>query len=103
MATTQQVAELRLEIKEPLDVEPYTDAFLAGLIDAYGVTASAYRVWISKRNAVANLVDITEGGSSRKMSQLFDNYAKIVATYETAGDTPASAGRPPMTRAATRA
>lgn len=102
MATPQQIAELRLEVKEADNVAPYTDEFLGGLFDAYGVTGAAQRVWVAKRNAVANLVDISEGGSSRKMSQLFDNYEKIVNSYQTTIETTAEAARRPMTRAATR-
>jgi hypothetical protein len=82
MATSQEIAELRIEIREPNNAEPYTDDFLGGLIDSYGITESAHKVWIAKRNSVAALVDISEGGSSRKMSQVFDNYQKIVAGYE---------------------
>lgn len=103
MATPTQIAELRLEIQEPNNVAPYTDEFLSEIIDLYGVRPSAQKVWISKRNAVAKLVDITEGGSSRKMSQLFDNYDKIVKGYDEddgGGVTPS--GRYSMTRQATR-
>lgn len=85
MATPQQIAELRIEVREPTNAEPYTDDFLGALIDSYGITDSAYKVWIAKRNAVASLVDISEGGSSRKMSQLFDNYDKIVKGYGSDG------------------
>lgn len=84
MATNLEIAELRAETQEPDNTEPYTDTFLGELIDAHGVTESAYRIWKAKRNSVASLVDISEGGSSRKMSQLFDNFDKIVKGYETA-------------------
>lgn len=84
MATSLEIAELRVETQEPTNAEPYTDAFLGELIDAHGVTESAHRIWKAKRNTVASLVDISEGGSSRKMSQLFDNYDKIVKGYESA-------------------
>lgn len=85
MATQLQITELRIEVKELADAEPYTDAFLGELIDAHGIPESAHKIWIAKRNAVASLVDISEGGSSRKMSQLFDNYDKIVKGYESGG------------------
>lgn len=84
MATSLEIAELRAETQELTNAEPYTDTFLGELIDAYGIPESAYRIWKAKRNTVASLVDISEGGSSRKMSQLFDNYDKIVKGYETA-------------------
>jgi hypothetical protein len=104
MATSLEIAELRAEIRELVDAEPYTDAFLGGLIDSYGVTDSAHKIWISKRNSVASLVDISEGGSSRKMSQLFDNYDKIVKGYESNDDggTDDPANYAPRTRKAER-
>lgn len=99
MATPQEIVELRLEIQEPNNVAPWTDDFLTGMIDSYGVTEAAHKIWISKRNAVADLVDISEGGSSRKMSQLYENYNKIVLRYEV-DDT--SGHRAPRTREITR-
>lgn len=103
MATSQEITELRIEVQELVNAVPYTDEFLGELIDSYGVTDSAYRIWIAKRNAVASLVDISEGGSSRKMSQLFDNYDKIVKGYgesEAGVDDPATYA--PRTRKAER-
>lgn len=104
MATPAEITELRIEARELTDAEPYTDTFLGELIDAYGVTDSARRIWVSKRNAVASLVDITEGGSSRKMSQLFDNYSKIVLSYNEgpATDDPDAEEYAPRTRKAER-
>lgn len=104
MATSQQILELRAEIQELTDTEPYTDSFLGALIDSYGPDSAAQRVWISKRNAAAKLVDISESGSSRKMSQLFTNYNAIVASYgsEIGVDDPLEATYAPRTRKAER-
>ena len=99
MATQLQIEELRINTRTVGD-PTYTDEFLGGLIDAYGLTESELKVWTAKRNTVAALVDISEGGSSRKMSQLFDQYSKIVAGY--GEDTSSSAGRAPRTREITR-
>lgn len=101
MATPNQIAELRVTIQELVDTPPYTDEFLGNLIDDSGMTEAAYKVWVAKRNMVASLVDISEGGSSRKNSQLFESYSKIVAGYENGGDTP-SGSRAPRTREITR-
>ena len=103
MATTQEIAELRLAIKEPNNVEPYTDEFLGGLIDAYGVNASAGKVWRSKAASVSNLVDISEGGSTRKLSQVFDQYTKNAIGFETAdSETIVPAYTAPRSRKAER-
>lgn len=83
MASIDEIAELRRAIKEPDNVEPYTDDELGRLIDTYGINGAAGRVWREKATNVANLVDISEGGSTRKQSQLFDNYSKIALDYET--------------------
>lgn len=85
MATPEQIAEVRMNTQEPNNVPPYTDELISSLIDSYGVTGAEHKIWISKRNTVADLVDISEGGSSRKNSQLFESYSKIVAGYETDG------------------
>lgn len=100
MATPNQIAELRITIQEIANVAPYTDEFLGNLIDDFGMTEAAHKVWIAKRNMVASLVDISEGGSSRKNSQLFESYSKIVAGYEE-GESP-SGRRAPRTREITR-
>jgi len=86
MSTPAEIAELRLAIKESADAEPYTDELLGTFIDSYGMDTATYKLWRSKLAAVANLVDMSEGGSSRKMSQLFDHYTKIVASYAPAGE-----------------
>ena len=101
MATPVQILEVRTNTQEYANVEPFTDDFIGELIDGYGVTGAEYRIWIAKRNTVAALVDISEGGSSRKNSQVFDQYSKIVAGYEQE-EVPTDGRRPPMTREITR-
>ncbi|QNN98585.1 hypothetical protein SEA_MORTYSMITH_18 [Microbacterium phage MortySmith] len=102
MATPAQIAEVRANTQEYVNVAPYTDEYIGGLIDSYGITETEHKIWIAKRNTVANLVDISEGGSSRKNSQLFEAYNKIVAGYEEGGVSP-SGRRAPRTRAIERA
>ena len=72
MATTAEIAELRLLIAEPVSAEPYTDEILGNLIASSqdSVRNAAAGVWRAKAASVAHLVDISEGGSSRKMSDL---------------------------------
>lgn len=101
MATPQQIAEVRANTQELENKEPFTDDFIGSLIDTYGVTESEKRIWIAKRNRVAALVDISEGGSSRKNSQIFDQYSKIVAGYDEDPDDNGGRRRP-RTRAIVR-
>lgn len=73
MATEAEVARLRLLIGEPTD-EVYTDADLNARLDAASGDSNrvAYEIWTEKAAASAELVDISEGGSSRKMGDIYE-------------------------------
>lgn len=83
MATAEQIAELRLMIAEEPDSEIYTDAVLAAIIDAAedDLNKSAYEVWVRKAAASAELVDISEGGSSRKMGDVYEQALTMAKFY----------------------
>lgn len=103
MATAAQIAELRIMINEPNNVAPWDDETLGMLIDAKSgdLKAAAYSVWEGKAAQVAHLVDISEGGSSRKMSDMYKNFLAIRDTF--APETGTVGGRrAPMTREITR-
>jgi hypothetical protein len=59
-----------LEIEDPI----YTDAIIGGMIDDLGFEAAAATVWREKAASVAALVDTTESGSSRRLSQQREAY-----------------------------
>lgn len=106
MATYEQIQALRRAIAEPQDADPYTDVTLNERIDAAGgVNAAAAEIWGEKAAEAAGLVDTTESGSSRKMSQLYANFLAMQKTYadrattETGGDPER---RRPRTRAIVR-
>lgn len=52
----------------------YTDAVIDGMIEDLTFDAAVRTVWQEKAAAVAGLVDITESGSSRRLSQLRESY-----------------------------
>lgn len=82
MAELADILRLRRLIGEPEDEEPWTDAVLEGIIDgADSLDLAALEVWESKAADAANLVDTTESGSSRRLSQLHDQALKMVAHY----------------------
>lgn len=100
MATTDQIAELRAAINQPDNTDPFTDTFLSSLIDQYGgVDPAAAKLWEIKAGQVAALVNISEGGSSRSMSDLYTHYLQMADRYST--DTDATK-RAPRTRAIVR-
>lgn len=70
MATAEQIAELRGLINEPTE-DPYTDVILSVRIDAEPeLRILAATIWREKAARYAGLVDIKEGNSDRKLSQL---------------------------------
>lgn len=74
MATVAEIAALRLLIAEPDDAAPYDDATLnTRLTAALGKEyVLAYEIWTEKAAAAAGLVDVSEGGSSRKMGDVHE-------------------------------
>lgn len=59
-----------LDVEDPI----YTDAIIGGMIDDLGFETAAASVWREKAASVAGLVDTTESGSSRRLSQLREAY-----------------------------
>ena len=72
MATADEIAALRLLVAEP-DQETYTDEDLNERLEAgtsqYTV---AFDIWTEKAAAAAGLVDMSEGGSSRKLGDVYE-------------------------------
>lgn len=80
MATEAEIAELRLKTDLPESDPPYTNEFLSALIDAQeSVDGAAGVVWRHKAASYASLVDTSESGSSRKMSQLQENALRMAS------------------------
>jgi hypothetical protein len=72
MATAEDVAALRLLIAEP-EPDTYSDEDLAARLDAgTSAYAVAYDIWTEKAAAAAGLVDMSEGGSSRKLGDVYE-------------------------------
>ncbi len=83
MATPEQVTELRRLINEPDNVEPWTDAVLGARIDAAtgSLTTLAATIWSEKAAQYAGLVDVKEGSSDRKLSQLHRQALDMAASF----------------------
>jgi Cdc6-like AAA superfamily ATPase len=74
VATTAEVAALRLMVAIPDDLPPYTDELLAARLDAAGsAQALAAQIWREKAAQFAELVNTSESGSSRNLSDLHKN------------------------------
>lgn len=98
-ATFALIRRLRRMIAEP-DVELYGDKLLEQYlleVDDNPVLA-AVRVWEEKAAAYAELVDVSDSGSSRKMSQLYDQARKQIVYFSGQNDIATSPASGPMAR-----
>lgn len=80
MATDAQVERMRRMTALAEDDETYTDSLIGGMIDDLGFEAAAAQIWTEKAAGVAGLVDTTESGSSRALSQLRKAYAEMATS-----------------------
>jgi len=76
------VIQLRRITDETDSDSIYTDTELASRIsDAANIYAAARDIWMEKLAVFAGFVNISEGGSSRSMSQAYDHAKEMVAFY----------------------
>lgn len=91
MATVEQVALLRKMVAEPDDTT-YTDEMLGILIDSFGTDAAlplssaASAIWFQKAASYAELVNISEGGSSRANGELYKRATEMGNLYQSQVD-----------------
>lgn len=71
MATPEEIAALRLLIAEP-EVDTYSDEDLSNRLTTADQYTVAYDIWTEKAAAAAGLVDMSEGGSSRKLGDVYE-------------------------------
>lgn len=102
MATPAQISEVRRLTNQPANTEPFTDDVLSAMIDAGTINSTASAVWQAKAAQVAHLVDISEGGSSRKMSDLYKNYLALADSFTADAVAAVSAPRSTRTRGIVR-
>lgn len=82
MASEDEVLALRQMIAEEGDDSTWTDEALSAIIDAEEtLNGAAAKVWSVKAGRMASLVDVTESGSSRKLSDLRKGAQELAAYY----------------------
>lgn len=82
MATDTQIAQLRRMTALSEDDSVYTDSLLGGMIDDLGIDPAAKQIWREKAATASGLVDVTESGSSRSLSQLRKGYLEMATATE---------------------
>lgn len=87
MATDEERDQLRRNTGE-VGSSTYTDPVLDVYIDDAGgdLDIAASVIWQEKAASYAELVDITEAGSSRKNSDLYKNAIDMAAKYAASSD-----------------
>jgi hypothetical protein len=91
MATTEQITELRDLVNDTVAPFQFSAPQLGTFIDTNdSLRAAASRVWTVKASKLAGLVDVTEGSSSRKLSQLYQQALEMSTFYN---DDPSTASR----------
>lgn len=88
--------ELRTLTNEPADDSEFTDGELEAIIAAKGsMNKSAAHVWRIKAGRYADLVNITEGSSSRSWSDAYKQALEMAKMFDKqADDETPSTGRP---------
>lgn len=94
MASNDELAALRRAADVAADDAVYTDGLISPLIDSLGVNGAAAVIWREKAAKYATMVNTTEAGSSRSMSDLHahamemaDMYTRLADKEETPVDT----------------
>jgi hypothetical protein len=104
VATPAERALLREMISEPDDANGWTDDRLDAVILATlntdgsaNLRRAAGNIWEAKAATMTSLTDVTESGSSRRLSQAFDHAMKMAGLYGGSSTDPtlvAMASRP---------
>lgn len=92
MATQTEITRLR-ELVMPTDL---TDPELGQILDvSKNINEAASFIWQTKAAKYSTLVDVAESGSSRKMSDLFNNAMKMAQYHggNSADTSPDAGGR----------
>lgn len=100
MADAATIAEIRRLINEPDNFTPWTDEELSTRIDAWtGTTTSlAASIWREKAASYGELVDIQEGSSNRKLSQMYSQALKMAEGLDGGASVVGSTRRASRTR-----
>jgi hypothetical protein len=103
MASAEDVLRLRRMVGEP-GTETYTDEALSALLDGNpSVESVAAGIWQEKAARYADLVNVSESGSSRSLSDLHKNALRFADYYlRASGGEPEVVADAPMTVPITR-
>lgn len=86
MATANDIAQVRDFVAEPDDVNGWTDVRIALYIDGSSNSRlAASDIWMVKAAASATLVNVSESGSSRSLSDIYKNAREMADRFRSEG------------------
>jgi hypothetical protein len=86
VATPSEIEEVRQNVSEPTP-ETWGDDDIGLLIDELGVDLASARIWRKKAAGFAELVDVSEAGSSHGFSDLQGKALKMAEMFEVGAGT----------------
>jgi hypothetical protein len=86
MASADELAALRRATDTTTADAVYTDGLVTPLIDSLGVNGAAAVIWREKAAKYAAMVNTTEAGSSRSMSDLYAHAIEMAEMYARLSD-----------------
>jgi hypothetical protein len=93
MAEADDIALVR-QMTDEHDDDIWSDEAIAALIDDNGIDSTVLRIWREKAARYSTLVDVSEAGARRSMSQAFEHAQKMVDYWAGAvGGTPSGRAR----------
>lgn len=106
MTTPLSALSMIRHYADELTDETYGDSFINDLFQVNGqsIYGAAAALWEVKASSFASLVDVSEAGSSRKLSDLRKNALEMAAYFKGKADeeSGSSSGTRPRTRAIVR-
>jgi hypothetical protein len=82
VASNTDIAIVRNNIAEQLDVAPFTTAYIGGLVDGGGVSVATLTLWRQKAAGLSSAVDVTEAGASHKFSDRYKNALEQIKYWQ---------------------
>jgi hypothetical protein len=83
VAEASDIAAVRENTAEP-DETNFTDVEISALIDLYGIDVASATIWTRKAAEYADLVDVSEAGSTHKFSDLHKNALEMAGVFTAA-------------------
>lgn len=89
MASEDEVEQLRRMVDVTADDQKWTYEVLASYIDSLSgnLAAAAGAIWREKAASFASLTDVSESGSSRRLSQMHDQALKMASHFDPSDTT----------------